>query len=242
MNHGNNIQLNEAEGIYIMTKGKLIVIEGTDSSGKATQTELLYRRLASEYNVMKLDFPNYKSESSIFVKNYLNGEYGANANEVDPYVASTFYTLDRYDTFKRDIEDFYRSGGILVADRYTTANMVHQAAKIEDKVLRDKYLDWLTDWEFNKFGLPVPDIVFLLDLPTEYSQKLNEKRANKIDGSGTKDIHESDIDHLRHAYKSAHYVADKYGWSKINCINGDSIRTIEDISQEIYNKAIGVIR
>jgi len=225
-----------------MNRGKLIVIEGTDSSGKATQTDLLYKKLKEEgRKVMKIDFPNYESESSIFVKKYLNGDYGKDADSIDPYIVSTFYTLDRFDTFKRGVEKFYLDGGILVSDRYTTANMIHQASKIEDKQLRDKFLDWLCDFEYNLYKLPEPDMVIFLDLPTEFSNKLNENRANKIDGSSTKDIHESNKLHLEKAYCNAKYVADKYNWVTIKCDSEGKVRSKENIAEEIYQEVTKII-
>lgn len=218
-----------------MNKGKLIVLEGTDSSGKATQTKLLCERLKAEgRKIMQLDFPNYKSESSLFVKMYLNGEFGEDAEKINPYIASTFYTLDRFATYKKEIEGFYRDGGLLVSDRYTTANMVHQASKIEDKNLRDKYLEWLCDFEFNIFKLPEPDMVIFLDLPTKFSNKLNENRANKINGSNTKDIHENNKRHLEKAYSNAKYVAKKYNWITVECTKDGNIRSKKDIQEEVY--------
>ena len=127
--------------------GKLFVIDGTDGSGKQTQFNLLKESLDKnniEYKVMS--FPNYESPSSALVKMYLSGEFGENAKEISPYIASTFYAVDRYATFKKEYEEYYKNGGIILADRYTTANMVHQAGKIEDKEEREKFLNWLTDF------------------------------------------------------------------------------------------------
>ena len=130
-------------------KGKLIIIEGSDGSGKATQTKKLYDRLEAEnYKIKKVEFPNYNSESSALVKMYLRGDFGKNATDVDPYVCSTFYAVDRYASFKTGWEEFYNNGGIIICDRYTTSNMVHQASKIDESE-RDKYLDWSTPQERN---------------------------------------------------------------------------------------------
>ena len=144
-------------------KGKLIIIEsGSDASGKATQTKKLVERLSNEYkNIRKVEYPNYESESSALVKMYLRGDFGKNPSDVDPYVASTFYAADRYASFKTEWEEFYNNGGIVIADRYTTSNMVHQASKM-DKEDRDKYLDWLVDYEFNLYKIPKPDCVIFL--------------------------------------------------------------------------------
>lgn len=147
-----------------MGKGKLIIIEsGSDASGKATQSERLYERLISEgKKCMKITFPDYESDSSALVKMYLNGDFGKNPNDVSPYVSSTFYAADRYASYKTKWGEFYNSGGIIISDRYTTSNMVHQAAKIESPE-KEKFLEWLYDLEFNIYGIPTPDEVIFLD-------------------------------------------------------------------------------
>lgn len=215
--------------------GKLIIIEsGSDASGKATQSEELLKKLTADgYNVRKVEYPNYKSESSTLVKMYLRGDFGKNADDVDAYIASTFFTADRYASFKTEWEKFYRSGGIVIADRYTTSNMVHQASKMEIEE-RDKYLDWLEDYEYNLFKIPRPDEVIFLNVPVDYSIKLMENRKNKFTGEDEKDIHESDKNYLRKTYNNSLYIADKYNWKRVECVKDEQLRTIEDISDEIY--------
>lgn len=217
-------------------KGKLIIIEsGSDASGKATQTKRLFERLSEENsNIRKVEYPNYDSESSALVKMYLRGDFGNNASDVDPYISSTFFAADRYASFKTEWEEFYNNGGIVIADRYTTSNMVHQASKMDEKD-RDKYLDWLVDYEFNLYKIPEPDCVIFLDVPIEFSQKLMENRKNKITGEDKKDIHESDIEYLTKSYNNALYIANKYNWKKINCVKDGNLRSIDDIHDEIYN-------
>lgn len=158
--------------------GKLIIIEsGSDASGKATQTKKLYERLLKDgYNVRKVEYPNYDSESSALVKMYLRGEFGEKATDVDPYIASTFFSVDRYASFKTEWEEFYNNGGIVLADRYTTSNMVHQASKMDEDE-RDKYLDWLVDYEFNMYKIPQPDCVVFLDVPVNFSKKLIDRKS-----------------------------------------------------------------
>ena len=216
--------------------GKLIIIEsGSDASGKATQSKGLLERLQKEgKNVKKVQYPNYDSESSVLVKMYLRGDFGKNADDVDAYVASTFFTADRYASYKTEWEDFYKDGGIIIADRYTTSNMVHQGSKIMDKEGRDSYLEWLDDYEYNMFKIPRPDYVIFLDVPVDYSIKLMENRKNKITGEDEKDIHESDKDYLRRTYENSLYIADKYDWRIIECVRDGELRSIEDIGQEIY--------
>ena len=217
--------------------GKLYVIDGTDGSGKQTQFQKLQERLTQdgiEYKVVS--FPNYKSESSSLVKMYLSGKFGKNAKEVSPYIASTFYAADRYATFKIGYQEYYDNGGIILADRYTTANMVHQAGKIEDKVEREKFLEWLWDFEFNLYGLPVPTEVFFLNMPVEKSLELIANRENKFTHEDKKDIHESDQNHLKDAYLAACDVSKKYNWYEIKCVENNEIRTIEEIHKEIYQE------
>ena len=222
-----------------MSKGKLIIIEsGSDGSGKATQTEILYQKLIQDgLKVKKITFPNYESDACMPIKMYLNGEFGSNPEDVNAFVASTFYTVDRFASFKKEWEEFYNNGGIVISDRYTTSNMVHQAVKM-DKADRDLYLDWLTDLEFNKFGLPEPDQVIFLDVKPNMTQKLIKDRLNKFTGESKKDIHESNSEYLLKSYNNSLEIANKYNWTKIDCIEDDKMRSIESISNEIYSKVI----
>lgn len=223
-------------------KGRLIIIEsGSDSSGKATQTQLLFQRLQKEaYGVKKVEFPNYQSPSSALVKMYLNGDFGKNPSDVDPYVSSTFYAVDRFASYKTEWEEFYQEGGVILADRYTTSNMVHQGAKLNGAD-KDKYLDWLWNLEFNIYKLPVPDGVIFLDMPTEFSTKLMAERENKITGSREKDIHERNMAYLQSSYNNSLYVAQKYGWTKVSCIQEGRLRTIEEIHTDVYHKVKAVL-
>ena len=217
--------------------GKLFVIDGTDGSGKQTQFQKLQESLTKDgidYKVVS--FPNYDSPSSSLVKMYLSGEFGENAKEISPYIASTFYAADRYATFQKGYKKYYEDGGIILADRYTTANMVHQAGKIKDEEEREKFLNWLWDFEFNLYGLPVPSEVFFLNMPIENAVDLIKNRENKFTHQDKKDIHERDVNHLKDAYKGACYVSKKYNWYEIKCVKNNEIRTIEDIHQEIYNE------
>ena len=217
--------------------GKLFVIDGTDGSGKQTQFQKLQESLTKDgidYKVVS--FPNYDSPSSSLVKMYLSGEFGENAKEISPYIASTFYAADRYATFQKGYKKYYEDGGIILADRYTTANMVHQAGKIKDEEEREKFLNWLWDFEFHLYGLPVPSEVFFLNMPIENAVDLIKNRENKFTHQDKKDIHERDINHLKDAYEAACDVSKKYNWYEIKCVKNNEIRTIEDIHQEIYNE------
>jgi len=217
--------------------GKLFVIDGTDGSGKQTQLGELKNRLNKEkidYRVVS--FPNYDSKTSTLVKMYLSGEFGTNSKEISPYIASTFYAADRYATYQTELKEYYENGGLILADRYTTSNMIHQAGKIKDKKERDKFLKWLWDFEFNLYKLPIPTEVFFLNMPVEESLELIANRDNKFTHSSKKDIHERDKNHLIDAYSAACDVAKDYNWYEVKCVKDDRIRTIEDIHEEIYNE------
>lgn len=222
-------------------RGKLIVIEAGDGSGKATQAKLLFDSLSTEnYRVKKVEFPNYQSDSSALIKMYLNGEFGTNPSDVNPYVASTFYTIDRYASYKKEWEGFYQDGGIILADRYTTSNMVHQASKIINTEERKDYLQWLWDFEFVKFQLPVPDCVIFLNMHPSYSQKLINERPNKV-GEIEKDIHERNYEYLLKSYHNSCEMAAYYGWLMVNCVHEGQLRSREEIHEDIHKLVKGLI-
>lgn len=215
--------------------GYIISVEGTDGSGKKTQVDRLYRRLIDMgYDVMRKSFPNYDSPSSAPVKMYLNGDFGASDQSLDCYQASSLYAVDRLCTYNLEIKEFYEKGGIILFDRYVQSNMLHQAGKIGDREKVDEYLDWLVDLEFNKLKLPEPDVIFFLDMPVEYSIELAKSRG-AYKSNTKKDIHEQDPEHLKKAYTVGKYVSSKYNWKVINCIENDSIKSIDEIHNEIYN-------
>jgi len=215
--------------------GRLIVIEGTDSSGKETQTKKLYDRLVDEgKKSKKISFPNYESPASEPVKMYLAGDFGGDAKKINPYPVSTMYAIDRYASYMTDWKKEYEEDYIVVTDRYTTSNMVHQASKIEDEEEKNRYLEWLKDLEYEKMGIPVPDLVIFLNMPTETARMLMENRKNKITGEEKKDIHEKDKDHLKEAYQNACQIAVRDNWKEVRCVGEDGLKTIDEISQEVY--------
>lgn len=223
--------------------GRLIVIEGTDSSGKETQTKKLYERLTGEgYKVKRISFPNYESPASQPVKMYLAGEFGKEAGSVNPYPISTMYAIDRYASFKKDWGKDYEEDVIILADRYTTSNMVHQASKIDNEIEKKKYLEWLLDLEYNKMKLPIPNSVIFLKMPTEKAAILMENRKNKITGESEKDIHEIDVDYMKKSYDNACWVANNYNWNEVLCVSGDEIKSINQIHDEIYTQIIDLIK
>lgn len=217
-------------------KGKLIVIEAPDGSGKKTQAELLYKRLKNEgLEVRQVEFPNYQSPSSGLVKMYLRGEFGQDPNQVNPYAASVFYAVDRFASFQKEWSDFYEQGGLIIADRYTTSNFIHQAVKFTNEVEKNKYLTWLGEFEFELLALPEPDLVFFLDMPPEFSAKLIAQRKNKFTGESQKDIHEINETYLEDSYLNARWIAAKYQWISIDCVQNKRIKSIAEIHQEIYD-------
>lgn len=216
--------------------GKLIVIEGTDSSGKETQTKRLFEKLEEKgLKVKKISFPNYDSPACEPVKMYLAGAFGEDAMKVNPYPVSTMYAIDRYASFKTDWEKFYNKDGIIVTDRYVTSNMVHQASKIRDLDEKKKYLNWLEDLEYEKMGIPRPDLVIFLNMPTDMAIRLMAERKNKITGEEKKDIHERDKEYLKESHANACKIANIYNWKEIKCNDGERIKTIEEIGEEVFS-------
>ena len=219
--------------------GNLFVIEGVDGAGKATQTARLFERLKTEgKDPLKITFPDYESKSSDIVKMYLAGEFGKNACDVDARAASTFFAIDRYVSYKTKWENDYKNGRFIIADRYTTSNMIHQASKIDDMREKDEFLSWLCEYEYGMYKLPKPDRVIFLDMPPEYGAILTKNRANKITGTMTMDIHERDREYIKKSYESAMYVANKFDWDIVSCVSDGKIRSIDDIADEIYKKVM----
>lgn len=215
--------------------GYLFAIEGIDGSGKQTQVDLLYNRLTAEgRNPLRLSFPDYESDSSALVKLYLQGAFGQNANDVDPKVASACYALDRYASYKMHWQTEYEHGRVILADRYTPSNMIHQAAKIADSRQRAAYLRWITDFEYQVCKIPEPRSVIFLDMPPEYSSRLTADRKNKATGQQQKDIHESNRRYLLQCYEMAKELACKYNWNVISCVVRHEIRPIQEIAQDVY--------
>lgn len=212
--------------------GRLIVFEGTDGSGKATQTKLLAERLAAAgVSFRKLDFPRYGEDSCKLVEMYLRGDFGKKPGDVNAYAASTFYAADRYASYKQDWGGYYEEGGLLLADRYTTSNAVHQTAKMAPEA-REGFLQWLFDYEYRLLGLPEPDLVFYLDLPTELSERMLRARES---ATGTAaDIHEADSAYLTASREAGRQAAEYCRWRVVNCAAGGAVRTAEEIHEEIY--------
>ena len=212
-------------------KGKIIVIEGLDGSGKSTQIEYLKNKLSGQ-NVCQIKLPDYDSDSSALVKMYLRGDFGKKPEDVNAYAASAFYAVDRYANFKMKWKNNYDKGDIIISDRYTTSNAYHQATKIS-KDDRADFFCWLEDFEYGLMGIPEPDAVIFLDMPIEISQKMMSKRYEGDESK--KDIHESNLDYLYKCRDAALDAAQEMGWFVIKCNDGNEPRSVEDIGNEIFS-------
>lgn len=216
-----------------MKKGTLIVIEGLDGSGKATQAEKLYNRINNENNsCIKLSFPDYKNPSSILVRMYLNGEISESPEEVNAFAASSFYAVDRYASYVMFWKNDYENGKVFISDRYATSNAIYQMVKLP-KEKWDDFLNWLDDYEYVKLGVPKPDTVVYLDMPTEISQRLMTARYGGDESK--KDIHEKNITFLKHCREAALYAADKLGWRIVECSQNGKPLSIDEIHEKIVD-------
>ncbi len=220
-------------------KSKIIVIEGLDGSGKATQTALLAKKLEQLNRAYKkLEFPDYESPSSSLVKMYLNGEFGEDPNSVNAYAAAAFYAVDRVASYLKSWKKDYENGMLFLCDRYATSNIIYHMSKVPDDE-RDEFIRWHSDFEYNKLGIPKPDLVLYLDVEPEVSQKLMEKRYNG--DLSKKDLHERNVNYLLSCRRSALYAAEKCGWKVINCCENGEIKSIEKIAREIEEAAKNIL-
>ena len=219
--------------------GKLIVIEGTDGSGKSTQFKKLTDRLAAEGKAFQqLEFPQYSEPSSALIKMYLGGEFGTKPSDVNAYAASAFYAVDRYASYKKVWGQWYEDGGLVVTGRYTTSNAVHQASK-EKPEDQEAFMKWLYEFEYTNLGLPAPDLVIYLDVPTDFTEKMMRRR--EADTNTSADIHEQDLDYLATCRRTAKTAAVFYNWTVIRCVENDAMRSIEDIHEEIYRHVMACL-
>ena len=214
-------------------KGKLIVFEGTDGSGKATQSRLLCDELTRRgISFRKLEFPRYKEESSALIRLYLSGAFCSHPGDVNAYAASTFYAVDRFASYREDWGKIYENGGLILSDRYTTSNAVHQGSKLPAEELPE-FFAWLYDLEYNKMGLPKPDMVIYLDVDVETSLS---RMARRQQNTNTKaDIHEQDVEYLQRCLMTARKAADYYGWVRIDYLKDGVERDVDEKNQEIFD-------
>ena len=218
----------------MINNSRLVVIEGLDGSGKSTQFEIIDSIFAQNNIPHKsISFPDYNNPSSSLVKMYLGGEFSQNAEDINAYAASSFYAVDRYASFKLIWEDAYNNGDIILASRYVTSNAIYQMVKCK-KNEWDSYLDWLYEYEYEKLGLPKPDLVIFLDMPVEVSQRL---MTSRYDGDESKkDIHEVNVEFLKNCREAALYAADKQNWKIINCSDGKAPLSVNTITDKIMEE------
>lgn len=226
--------------------GKLIVIDGLDGCGKATQTKILYNKLREMgKNVYMVAFPCYESKSSQAVKMYLKGELGTDPSQLNPYICSLFYTVDRGIQFVQSVGSIYeQEDAILLCDRYLSANIIHQGSKCETAEEKEKFFDWVYDTEIKKMGLPQEDVTIILSLPVETSQRLMTERYDSQEAM--KDIHEADIQYLHKCYDTvdkavAYLNSQGHNWIKLDCASGDGVKAREEIEKEIWQVVKGII-
>ena len=219
--------------------GKLIVIEGTDGSGKSTQFKLLSERLEKEnHPFRRLVFPRYQEESSALIRMYLGGQFGTNPSDVNAYAATAFFAVDRFASYKQDWGKWYEDGGLVISDRYTTSNAVHQASK-ETGEKQAEFLKWLYEFEYDRLGLPRPDVVIYLDMPTDCSERLMRHREAETNTKA--DIHEQDLAYLATCRQTGRTAAEYYGWKVVTCVRDGQMRSIEDIHEELYRHVIACL-
>ena len=219
--------------------GKLIVIEGTDGSGKSTQFALMSQRLNEEGRQFRhIVFPRYSEPSSALIRMYLGGEFGTKPTDVNAYAASAFYAVDRFASYKQDWGQWYEDGGLVLSDRYTTSNAVHQTSKVPAAEQRS-FLKWLYEFEYDKLQLPRPDLTIYLDVPTSFTETLLRRR--EADTNTHADIHEQDMTYLATCRAAGRSAAEFYGWTVIECVRDGAMRSIEDIHNEIYGHVLACL-
>ena len=221
-------------------QGKLIVFEGIDGSGKSTQFKLLTERLEKEgIPFRKVVFPRYQESSSSLLRSYLSGEFGSKPSDVNAFAASTFFFVDRFASFKSDWGEYYKNGGTIICDRYTTSNAIHQGAKLPENEL-NAFLDWLYDFEFRLMELPRPDFVLYMDIDHDSCVRQMEARQSATNTKG--DIHETNVDYLAACLKAGQIAAERLNWNKVKCLDGGNMRSVTEIHEDVYNTVTGVLR
>ena len=227
-------------------KGKLIVIDGTDGSGKATQTDLLIKRLKKEGKKVKVvDFPEYYSNFfGKFIGHCLSEQY-YNFLNIHPKIASVLFAADRFES-KDKIEKWLKEGSIVIANRYASANQIHQGGKIKNTKKRQAFIEWLAEMEYETFKIPKPDIVFYLSVPTKTAFELMAKRdktGSRAYLGKKKDVHEKDKEHMENSRQSALWLAKtQKNWVKIDCVKGSELARPEVIHEEIYSGIKKIIK
>lgn len=220
--------------------GKLIVIEGScDGVGKSTQYKLLIERLKKDnINVTTHHFPSYGTYQGRPVEEYLKGNYGK-ISELSPYFVNSLYAQDRAVTWITGLKEIYENNGIIILDRYTTSSLIYQSSVIENMEEREEFINYIYDYEYNKLGIPAPDLVIFLHAPFELVREIKNKRK---ENDGIKnDIHERDLTFMKNVSDTSISIANKFNWCYIECMQNDEMRTIEDIHEDVYKKVKKII-
>ena len=218
-----------------MEKGKLIVVEGAcDGIGKSTQFGLLQEHLTQDgATVASHHFPSYNTFHGRPVEEYLHGTFGK-PSELSPYFVNSLYAQDRAVTWITGLKDIYDAGGIIVLDRYTTSSLIYQSSVIENPEERESFINYIYDYEYNKLGIPKPDLVIFLHAPFELVRELKSKRK---ENDGIKnDIHERDLMFMKNVSDTSISIANRFNWSYIECMEDNKMRSVEEIHEDIYKK------
>ena len=211
------------------SQGIIIAFEGLDGSGKETQSRLLEKRLNNNgIKTIRMEFPEYFNKYSIFVKEYLKGDYG---NEVDPYLVSMFFALDRFGIYKKKISKYLNEGYVILCDRYVYSNLIYQGSRFNDLKSRNDFFKWILDFEYNKCGLQKEDITFFMDVPVDISLNILESRTQK-------DINEQNKEFLRECYENSKYIVDKYNLANVNCLQNNKLLSVEEINNYLFDYII----
>lgn len=219
--------------------GRLVTIEGTDGSGKSTQFDLLCARLeARGVPFLMQRFPRYESESAALLKLYLGGHFGGDPSAVNAYAASSFFAADRFAAFHEGLRAYYDAGGLILCDRYTPSNAIHQASKLAEAA-QLPFCDWLFDYEYRRLGLPEPDLVLFLDMPETIAAELIRQRAEAA--GSPPDIHERDSGYLRRCREAALRIAGRYGFRTVTCADGGAPRAREEVARDIEAAVLPLI-
>ncbi len=215
--------------------GKLIVIEGAlDGIGKSTQFNLLKKELEKNNIVISHHFPTYDEYQGRGVMEYLKGSFGK-PSDLSPYFVNSLYALDRKITWELKLKKVFDEDGIVLLDRYTTSSLIYQSALIDNIDEKDKFLDYVIDYEYNKLEIKKPDMVIFLTAPFDLVTKLRNKRLEESGEQIKGDIHESDLEFMKKVYDNSMYCAKYFNWTIIDCTNGDEFDSIENIHEKIKN-------
>lgn len=218
--------------------GKLIVIEGaSDGIGKTTQFEILKERfISSGFSVSSHHFPSYGTYYGRLVEEYLKGSFG-NPKDLSPYFVNSLYAVDRGVVWNNILKDKYLSGEVILLDRYTTSSLIYQSAFITDSEEKKEFLDYVTDFEYNKLGIKRPDKVIFLSADLDAVNEMRRKRKLDVGEAVEGDIHENDLSFMKLVYDSAMFVADYFDWDVVECTSNGKMKSIEEISEEVYKIA-----